>query len=78
MINATLREAVLAQPPVFRDFSMDPAFRSKSPNKVAALIRNRLGSLLGTTLYDLDRLDLSVHSTIKGNCRSASAPTSSI
>ncbi len=57
------REAQL-QPLLFRDFSNNDGVPQVSGNKGVNLVRNRLGPLLKTSLYSLDRMDLTVTSTL--------------
>lgn len=42
-------------------------FKTNTPNKGVNAVRVRTANMLGNTLYDLDRLDLSVTSTIHGD-----------
>jgi membrane peptidoglycan carboxypeptidase len=63
VIDGTLRDAALAQRLEFRTRSL-PAV-DYTERKGANLMRARLSSLLGVpALYDLDRLDLTAHSTL--------------
>jgi membrane peptidoglycan carboxypeptidase len=49
-----------AQSLVFRDFARNPPTRAIVQNKGSNLIRNRLATLFGKSLYELDRFDLRV------------------
>ncbi|HBT96553.1 MAG TPA: hypothetical protein DEB25_02350 [Desulfobulbaceae bacterium] len=64
IVPPALAEAALKEPLVFRDFRRDPAQRQISAGKDVNMARNRLSSLLRSSLYDLDRLDMSVDTTI--------------
>jgi membrane peptidoglycan carboxypeptidase len=64
IISDTLSEAAQAQPLLFRDFSKNGAARQISTNKGVNVIRNRLVPLFDTSLYSLDRMDLTVTTTI--------------
>jgi len=66
IVPPALAEAALNEPLVFRDFRHDPAQRPISAGKGANMVRNRLASLLRSSLYDLDRFDMSVDTTIDG------------
>ncbi len=48
----------------FRDFSNSPALAHIENDKGANLVRNRLAPLFQTSVYNLDRMDLSVTSTL--------------
>jgi len=64
IISQELAEAAQTQPLFFRDFSKNTATPQIANNKGVNVVRNRLGPLFGTSLYALDRMDLSVSSTI--------------
>ena len=64
-ISPGLRDAGLAQRISFRNFRDDPAVRPIVVNKGANVARNRLSDLLGAPLYDLDRMDLAVDTTLQ-------------
>lgn len=66
-ISLPLRDAALAQRLVFRNFSTQPAFERIDGNKARYVTRGRLGNMLGLNLYDLDHLDLSVHSHLNND-----------
>lgn len=61
----SLREAALKQPLHYRDFATDPAVAPMETNKGINVVRSRLNMMLGVPLYDLDRLDLKVTSTLQ-------------
>jgi membrane peptidoglycan carboxypeptidase len=65
-IPASLSDMVQIQPLFFRDFRENSAAPQLPVNKGVNVVRNRLSSLLDTSLYDLDRMDISVASTING------------
>ena len=62
VIDGTLRDAALAERLEFRTRSLPSV--DYTERKGANLMRARLSSLLGVpALYDLDRFDLTAHST---------------
>ena len=63
-IPAALGDAVQTQPLIFRNFQENSAAPQLTVNKGINVVRNRLASLLDASLYDLDRRDMSVTSTI--------------
>ncbi len=65
LINSQLRDAALTQQLIFRDFQEDSAVIMVDNNKGSQVARNRLSHLLGYSMYDLDRLDLSVSTTLQ-------------
>jgi membrane peptidoglycan carboxypeptidase len=64
VISEALRDAALAQRLSFRDFSAQPVRLRVDNDKGLEVARNRLGTLLGVSRYDLDRLDLSARTTL--------------
>ena len=64
LIGPALRDAALAATPVFRDQVAAPAWLPAEADKGATAIRARLAGLLGTSLYELDRLDLHASATL--------------
>nr|WP_083700844.1 transglycosylase domain-containing protein [Halomonas sp. 1513] len=66
VIDPLLRDAALVQRLSFRDFARDPVRLQVERDKGLQVARSRLGSLLGTSFYDLDRLDLSARTTLHG------------
>lgn len=64
IISPTLSEAAQGQPLFFRDFSKNAAVRQIANNKGVNVVRNRLGPLFDTSLYALDRMDLTVTTTL--------------
>ncbi len=63
-ISQGLSEAAQAQPLFFRDFSKHDAAAQIAINKGVNVVRNRLGPLFDTSLYSLDRMDLTVTTTL--------------
>ncbi|MFT3760603.1 transglycosylase domain-containing protein [Thauera sp.] len=63
-IDAVLRDAALSQRLVFRDMAADPAVLPSRPGKGTTAVRNRLAGMLGISLYNLDRLDAEVGTTL--------------
>jgi membrane peptidoglycan carboxypeptidase len=63
-ISEALSEAAQAQPLFFRNFSNNGAARQIVNNKGVNVVRNRLGPLFDTSLYSLDRMDVTVTSTL--------------
>lgn len=66
-ISTELRDAALSVKLGFRQFSLNPAATPIPTNKGVNLARTRLTNLLGTRLYELDRMDLSVRTTLQGD-----------
>ncbi|RIJ42049.1 transglycosylase domain-containing protein [Pontibacter oryzae] len=66
-ISDELRDAGLANEVKFRDFSRDPVVSPKETEKGTLMVRTHLAGMLGKPLYDLDRMDLSVSTTIQGD-----------
>ncbi|EWH03272.1 hypothetical protein Q427_04300 [Halomonas sp. BC04] len=66
VISPALRDAALGERLAYRDFSRDPAVQRIEQDKGLQTARGRLGSLLGQSFYDLDRLDLSARTTLHG------------
>lgn len=65
LINPQLSDAALAHKLTFRDFENNPAVNMVDNNKGLQVVRSRLSHLLGLSMYDLDRLDLSVSTTLQ-------------
>ena len=63
-IPTALGDMVQTQPLFFRNFREDSAAPQLAVNKGVNVVRNRLSSLLDSSLYDLDRMDMAVTSTI--------------
>lgn len=63
-ISTALSEAVQTQPLVFRNFVENSAAPQIAINKGVNVVRNRLSSLFDTSLYDLDRMDITVTTTL--------------
>lgn len=64
IIPAELSDAAQLQPLPFRNFKENPATPKVMRDKGVNVVRNRLAPLLGTSLYELDRMDLTVTSTL--------------
>ena len=71
LIESALRDAALRTPLTFRDFATQPAWSPQMPSKGTAAVRNRLAGQLGVSLYTLDRLDLSIHTTLNQGLQDA-------
>lgn len=71
LIESALRDAALLTPLTFRDFATQPAWSPQMPSKGTAAVRNRLAGQLGVSLYTLDRLDLSIHTTLNQGLQDA-------
>lgn len=67
VISQELAEAAQVQPLFFRNFKEDSAVSQIANNKGVNVVRNRLSGLLDTSLYDLDRMDVTVNTTLDGN-----------
>ncbi len=65
LINLPLRDAALAQRLAFRDFQKNSAVTMVDNNKGLQVARSRLSHLLGFSMYDLNRLDLSASTTLQ-------------
>ncbi|QTP55302.1 penicillin-binding protein [Billgrantia sulfidoxydans] len=64
VMSDALARAALEQRLTFRDDSVTPFNLRIEPDKGIQVARQRLGSMLGMSLYDLDRLDLSARTTL--------------
>ncbi|MDX5480280.1 MAG: transglycosylase domain-containing protein [Hymenobacteraceae bacterium] len=64
-ISPELRDAGLAQDVPFRDFKEDPVVEPQETNKGTLMVRTHLSAMLGKSLYDLDRMDLSATTTLQ-------------
>ena len=64
VISEDLSEAAQTQPLVFRDFNKKTAAPQIANNKGVNVVRNRLGPLFDTSLYALDRMDMTVTTTL--------------
>ncbi|WP_445157441.1 transglycosylase domain-containing protein [Halomonas sp. E14] len=65
-ISPALSQAALRQHLTFRDFSQDPVRLRVEQDKGLQMARQRLATLLGTSLYDLDRIDFQARTTLNG------------
>ncbi|MCF6781846.1 transglycosylase domain-containing protein [Stutzerimonas stutzeri] len=66
VIDSGLRDAALKQQVVFRDLRSEPGIREVAADKGISAARMRLSNLLGVSLYELDRLDLSATTPLHG------------
>jgi len=66
VISTRLRNAALQQKVVFRDLKVDSGIREVPSSKGITAARMRLSSLLGVSLYELDRLDLAATTPLHG------------
>ena len=64
IISAALGEVAQAHQLYFRDFSKKPAAPQIVNNKGVNVVRNRLGPLFDTSLYSLDRMDITVTTSL--------------
>ncbi|QDA62465.1 penicillin-binding protein [Hymenobacter jejuensis] len=64
-ISAALRDASLSREVTFRDFSKNPPVIPKEIDKGILMVRTHLSELLDVPLYDLDRFDLAVTTTLQ-------------
>jgi len=64
IIPKAVGEAAQIQPLFFRDFKSNAATQQITQNKGVNVVRNRLASQFDTSLYALDRMDVSVVSTL--------------
>lgn len=71
VIDPALRDAALGQPIQYRDWELEPALRTVESDKGISVVRSRLSASLGLPLYDLDRLDLTAHSTLQRDLQQA-------
>ncbi|MGV3641459.1 MAG: transglycosylase domain-containing protein, partial [Adhaeribacter sp.] len=65
LISAALRDAALSQEVAFRDFDKQRVLPPRQTDKGMLMVRTQLSGLLGAPLYELDRLDLSVTTTLQ-------------
>jgi len=70
VIGTRLRNAALQQKVVFRDLRSEPGIREVPSSKGITAARMRLSSLLGVSLYQLDRLDLAATTPLHGELQS--------
>lgn len=71
LISKRLMWSALEQPLVFRNFRQDPAVRVAANDKAVNVVRNRLSNMMQASLYDLDRLDLEVKTTLAHDLQTA-------
>jgi len=67
MISPALRDAALAKPLLFRDMKANPARLPNDIGKGTTAIRNRLAGMVDASLYELDRFDANVSTTLNAN-----------
>ncbi|MGV3503218.1 MAG: transglycosylase domain-containing protein [Adhaeribacter sp.] len=65
LISPALRDAALAREVGFRDFNKHTLISPRQTDKGMLMVRTQLSGLLEAPLYDLDRLDLSVTTTLQ-------------
>lgn len=66
VISPALRDAALAEPLKFRDMQANPALLPADLGKGTITLRNRLAGMLDASLYELDRFDADVSTTLDG------------
>ena len=71
LIDTGWRDAALRQRLVFRDMTRQPPKLPASPGKGTTAARSRLAGWLGTSLYNLDRLDVRLDTTINAPLQDA-------
>jgi membrane peptidoglycan carboxypeptidase len=71
IVDAGWRDAALQQRLVFRDMARQPPKLPSSPGKGTTAARSRLAGWLGTSLYNLDRLDAQLDTTLHGGLQDA-------
>ena len=73
IITLPLRDAAIAQTLSFRNYQAQPALQPVQASKGISLARRHLAELLGDSLYDLDRRDLSASTSLNGALQSAAS-----
>lgn len=71
LISAAWRDAALKQRLRFRDMRANPPVVPVQADKGSASVRTRFAGLLGTSLYDLDRLDAQLDATLHSDLQAA-------
>ncbi|QHE87565.1 transglycosylase domain-containing protein [Hydrogenophaga sp. BPS33] len=71
LIDSQWRDDALRQRLVFRDMVRDPPLLPTTASKGTSAVRTRLASLLGSSLYSLDRLDADAGATLDGKLQEA-------
>jgi membrane peptidoglycan carboxypeptidase len=71
IIDTAWRDAALRQTLVFRDMEKDPPLLPSTASKGTTAVRTRLAGMLGTSLYNLDRLDAEASTTLNGKLQEA-------
>lgn len=64
LISPELRDLALELKPKFRNPAVEPVPVQSSASKTASVVRGRLATMLDVPVYSLDRLDLSVKTTL--------------
>src|SRR5690606_6311898 len=70
-IDDELARAALAGAVSFRDWQTQPLHEQIEVNKAVRVTRNQLASMLGRSLYELDRLDMSASSSLDAGLQRA-------
>jgi len=71
LLDARLAQAALGQKVAYRDWLKEPAVQPIETSKGIRVARSRMAELLQTSLYDLDRLDLSASTPLQGELQTA-------
>ncbi|WP_192034518.1 transglycosylase domain-containing protein [Halomonas sp. YLGW01] len=71
LLDPQLHDAALAEPLAFRDFAASPVSLRIESDKGLRLARGRLATLLGVSLFELDRLDLRATTTLNADLQHA-------
>lgn len=71
LIDTAWRDAALQQRLLFRDMARDPPLQPANPGKGSTVVRSRLAGWLGSSLYELDRLDASLDTTLNSGLQDA-------
>ncbi|MBB3329225.1 membrane peptidoglycan carboxypeptidase [Halomonas campaniensis] len=67
LLPVALQQAALDQRLAFRDFGQSPLHTRLAMDKGVQVPRSRLAGMLGVSLHELDRLDLSARTTLQGD-----------
>ncbi|UYG02010.1 transglycosylase domain-containing protein [Halomonas sp. LR3S48] len=70
VVSNSLAQAALERRLSFRDYTETPFSLRIEPDKGVQVARQRLGGMLGMSLYDLDRLDLTARTTLNARLQS--------
>ncbi|MBC9072761.1 penicillin-binding protein [Thauera sp. CAU 1555] len=71
LVGVRLRDAALSATLRFRDPYRDPPLQAVASGKGATAVRNRLAALLDLLLYELDRIDATVTTTLHRDLQAA-------